>query len=80
MTNPDGEIIDSLASNDDVSTADKLLLFVSLCDEKLLIQQMKKTAMMAKVGLYVPTIVDTLAYGVLKISYPHLFKDEEETT
>ena len=71
-------LIESIASNDEISTPNKLFMFVSLCDEKLLIQHMQKTAMMAKVGMLEPSIIDTFAYGVLKIAKPHLFESTDE--
>lgn len=72
------ELIESIASNNELSTANKLFMFVSLCDEKTLIQHMQKTAMMARIGMVVPSPVDAFAYGVMRIAKPHLFESADE--
>ena len=69
------ELIDSIASNDEASVGEKLHMWVTLCDEKVLINSLKKTAVMANIGLVEAGPVESFAYGILRIAKPHLFEE-----
>lgn len=76
LTNND--LIDSIVGNEEATIAEKLHMWVMLCDEDALSNSLKKTAMMAKIGMVVPSPVDAFAYGALRIAKPHLFESAED--
>lgn len=77
---PDGNsILDSLAENAELSASDKVFMWVNLCDDKILKDNLLKSAMMAKIGMAVASPVDTFAYGVLRLAKPYLFESNDET-
>lgn len=66
-------IVESLLADSELSGSDRLWMFVQLCDEKLLMNELNKHAMMQKVDMVTETAVHSFTYGVLRIAKPHLF-------
>jgi len=60
----------------EASTADKVNMFIQLCNHETLINEFKKQALMQKVGIVPENDVYAFAYGVLKLSCPHLFVEQ----
>ncbi len=57
----------------EAATGDKVNMFVQLCDHEVLMNAFKKQALMQRMGMATQDDVYSFAYGVLKLSCPHLF-------
>ena len=71
------EIIDSFLAVEDMSTADKLHMFVQLVDEKKLLESLKHHDLCLRMEMVLPDPIFDFAYGVLKLAKPHLFEEKE---
>lgn len=70
------KMITDLDALPEATTADKVHMFVQLCDHEVLMNAFKKQAMMQKMEMATHDDVYSFAYGVLKLSCPHLFVEE----
>ncbi len=73
------DIVTSLRESD-LETADKLLMFVTLCDTELLLKDLNHHALMVKMEMSIESNIHSFAYGVLKIAHPHLFLETIDKT
>ncbi len=60
----------------DLETADRLQMFVSLCNADKLVKELKHHALMQSMDMAIESDVHAFAYGVLKLSHPHLFEEK----
>ncbi len=67
------EMIANLDALPEATTADKVNMFIQLCDHRKLLDELKRQALMVEMEMAVPDDVYAFAYGVLKLSCPHLF-------
>lgn len=51
-------------------------MFIQLCNHETLMNEFKKQAMLQKTGIVPENDVYAFAYGVLKLSCPHLFVEQ----
>lgn len=58
----------------DLSRAEQIYMFVQLCDEKVLMQELNKKAMLVKIGLDTNDAIYSFTYGILRLAKPHLFE------
>lgn len=70
------KMITDLDALPEATTADKVHMFVQLCNHETLMNEFKKQAMLQKTGLVPDNDVYAFAYGVLKLSCPHLFVEK----
>lgn len=71
------EIVAAISEMSDMSEADKVYMFIQLCDEKLLMAELSKQAMMQKVGIVPESLVHGFAAAVLGLAKPYLFQKEQ---
>lgn len=57
----------------EATTGDKVHMFIQLCNHETLMNEFKKQALLQKTGIVPESDVHAFAYGVLKLSCPHLF-------
>ena len=69
------EMITNLQS-DDVPVSDQIHMFIQLCQDKPLMDSLKKQAMLMQLEMATADPVYDFAYGVLKLAKPHLFEKE----
>lgn len=74
------KIIDDLLKLPDLSEADRIYMFVQLCDEQKLMNEFKKQALCQKVGMVPESVVHSFAYGVFRLAKPYLFEQPDEPT
>jgi len=60
----------------EMTRADKVFTFITLCDHKTLMNAFKKQAMMQQMEMVPQDDVYSFAYGVLKLAYPQLFMEK----
>ena len=70
------QMINDIEALPEASRADKINMFVNLCNHETLMAEFKKQALMQKVGMVPENDVYAFAYGVLKLSCPHLFVEQ----
>lgn len=70
------DLIDGL-NESELPASEKVWLFIQMCNADLLIKELTKKALFAKMELDVISDVDSFAYAVLKLAKPHLFEDED---
>ena len=66
-------IVEALLADSGLEGSDRLWMFVQLCDDKLLMNELTKQATLQKVGIVSETAVHSFAYGILRLAKPHLF-------
>lgn len=71
------KIVDDIIEMPDMEDSDKIYMFIQLCDEKQLLAELNKQAMLQKTGIVPESLVHGFAYAVLKIAKPHLFATPE---
>lgn len=74
MTMDINKIVDDIMKMPDVEDSDKVYTFIQLCDEKKLLDELNKQAMLQKSGIVPESLIHGFAYAVLKIAKPHLFE------
>lgn len=67
------QIIEDIDALPEATTADKVNMFIQLCNHETLMNELKKQALLQKTGIVPENDVFAFAYGVLKLSCPHLF-------
>lgn len=67
------EMVENL-QDDDIPISDQVYMFVQLCNQKTLIAELKKSAVLVKTGISPSDPVHEFAYGVLRLASPHLFE------
>ena len=72
------EIITAISEMSDMSEADKVYMFIQLCDEKQLMAELNKQTMMLQIGIVPESLIHGFAYGVLSLAKPHLFEKEQQ--
>lgn len=70
------EMIEGLEKIEDIDDATKLHLFIQLCNEKVLMNSLKKQTMMLSLGMATEDPIYTFVYAILRIAKPHLFEGE----
>jgi len=71
------ELIKGL-EKEDISTADKINMFVMLCNGEVLKKQLVAHAMMVKIGLTQADMVHSFAFGILRLARPDLFEEQND--
>ncbi len=69
-------IIDDILGMPDMGDSEKVYMFIQVCDEKKLLDELNKQAMLQKMGIASESLIHGFAYGVLKIAKPYLFQGE----
>jgi hypothetical protein len=68
------KVVDDIIGMPDMEDSDKVYMFIQLCDEKQLMDELKKQGLMQKVGIVGESLIHGFAYAVLRIAKPHLFE------
>lgn len=72
------EFLVGLTELDDIDTKDKLMLWVTICDEKKIMEALTHQANMLRVGMAVENVIHPFVYGIMRIVKPHLFKESDD--
>ncbi len=72
------KIIDGILEMSDMNDSDKVYMFIQLCDEKQLLDELNKQAIMQKIDMAPESLVHAFVYGVLKIAKPYLFQGDSK--
>ncbi len=67
------KLINDIIDMPDMDTADKVHMFIQLCDDEKLLAELSKQATLQKAEIVPESLVHCFTYGVLKITKPHLF-------
>lgn len=70
------KVIDGILALPDMDDSDKVYMFIQLCDDKKLMDELRKQGMMQKVGIMPESLIHSFAYGVLRIAKPYLFLED----
>ena len=66
------DIIKNLQESD-ASEADKVYMFIQIIDKKAVVDELKKKAVLANIGMDRIDPLAEFSYAVLKLACPHLF-------
>jgi len=69
--------IEGLESQEDLTSQDRVWMFMMLIDDEAIMLSLKKQAMMLKIGMVSEDPIYGLAYAVMRLAKPHLFEREE---
>lgn len=76
MSTPQEDILKPFLELEGLEDSQKVMMFIMICDEKILIQHLQKQAMMRKVGMVEEDPIYSFAYSILRLAKPYLFDDE----
>ena len=68
------DIIDSLLEQDGLEPSERVWMFLCLCNDKAIIDELHKQAMLQKAGVVPASDIHSFAYAVMKLAKPHLFE------
>ena len=79
MTMDINKVVTDIIEMPDMEDSDKVYMFIQLCDEQKLLDELNKQAVMQEVGIVPESLVHGFAHAVLKIAKPHLFEAPKGT-
>ncbi len=66
-------VIEELEAQAELSEADRVWMFIQLCNDDVLVPELKKQSMMQQMDIVPESLIHSFAYGVLRLAKPHLF-------
>lgn len=79
MTTTNDEMINALLSNDEMSDADRVWMWISISDCDKLAEELQRAALLEDIGMSRVTLRDQFVYGVLRLARPDLFAAQGAT-
>ena len=73
------KMVNDIIEMPDMENSDKVYMFIQLCDDQKLLDELNKQVMAQAVGIVPESLVHGFAYAVLKIAKPHLFEAPKGT-
>lgn len=71
------KLVQGFVSNDGLTPADKVGVFIHMIDHKILLQELRMNAMLVQTGIQPPSPCMAFAAAVLRIGRPELFPEED---
>ena len=68
-------MIDNILAMPDMDDSDKVYMFIQLCDDRKLTDELRRQGMMQKIGIMPESLMHNFVYGVLRIAKPYLFPE-----